>query len=124
MNIIVNFTPTGIIPTKRMTPHAPVSVNEIVEDVHEAYEIGITMVHLHARDEKTGEPTHKGEIYREIIEKIRKFSRDLVVCVSLSGRSMTPEHLQMILNSNDPFKVETLCQGNILRDYSILFSSS
>jgi 3-keto-5-aminohexanoate cleavage enzyme len=89
MNIIVNFTPTGIIPTKRMTPHAPVSVNEIVEDVHEAYEIGITMVHLHARDEKTGEPTHKGEIYREIIEKIRKFSSDLVVCVSLSGRSMT-----------------------------------
>ena len=33
MNLIVNFTPTGMIPTKEMTPHVPVTVNEIVEDV-------------------------------------------------------------------------------------------
>ncbi len=86
MNLIVNFTPTGMIPTKEMTPHVPVSVNEIVEDVHEALEIGITMVHLHARDDQTGEPAYKAEIYRNIIEGIRTFSKDVVVCVSLSGR--------------------------------------
>jgi uncharacterized protein (DUF849 family) len=45
------------------------------------------MVHIHARDEKTGEPTYRGEVYRDIIEKIRKFSKDLVLCVSLSGRN-------------------------------------
>ena len=88
MNVIVNFAPTGIIPTKEMSPHIPVSINEIVEDVHEAYEIGITMVHLHARDEK-GKPTYKGEIYRDIIEQIRKFASDLVICVSLSSRTFT-----------------------------------
>jgi 3-keto-5-aminohexanoate cleavage enzyme len=88
-NLIINFTPTGMIPTKQMTPHVPVTVQEIVEDVHEAVEIGITMVHLHARDEKTGEPTYKAEVYRDIIAGIRKFSRDLVVCVSLSGRTFS-----------------------------------
>jgi 3-keto-5-aminohexanoate cleavage enzyme len=87
MNLIVNFAPTGMIPTKKMTPHVPISVNEIVEDVQEAVEIGITMVHLHARDEHTGEPTCRVEIYRDIIEQIRTFSKDLVVCVSLSGRT-------------------------------------
>ncbi|GAJ15184.1 unnamed protein product, partial [marine sediment metagenome] len=87
MDLIVNFTPTGMIPTKEMTPHVPESVNEIVEDVHEAWEIGISMVHLHARDERTGEPTYKVEVYRDSIEGIRKFSKDLVVCVSLSGRT-------------------------------------
>jgi len=87
MKLIVNFTPTGMIPTKKMTRKVPISVNEIVEDVHEAFEIGITMVHIHARDEKTGEPTYRGEVYRNIIEKIRKFSKDLVLCVSLSGRN-------------------------------------
>jgi 3-keto-5-aminohexanoate cleavage enzyme len=87
MNLIVNFAPTGMIPTKAMTPHVPVSVDEIVEDVHEALEIGITMVHLHARDEYTGEPTYRIEVYGHIIEGIRKFSKDLVVCVSLSGRT-------------------------------------
>ena len=86
MNLIVNFTPTGMIPTKEMTPHVPITVDEIVESVHEAWEIGITVVHLHAR-EKNGESTYKAEIYRNIIEGIREFSKDLVICVSLSGRT-------------------------------------
>jgi len=87
MNLIINFTPTGMIPTKEMTPYVPITINEIIEDVHEAYEIGITVVHLHARDKKTGEPTYKAEVYQDIIEGIRKFSKDLVICVSLSGRT-------------------------------------
>ncbi len=87
MNLIINFTPTGMIPTKDMTHHVPISVSEIIEDVHAAFEIGITMVHLHARDESTGEPTYRAEVYRRIIEGIRKFSKDLVICVSLSGRT-------------------------------------
>jgi len=85
--VIINFTPTGMIPTKQMTPHVPVSVSEIIEDVHRSFEIGITMVHLHARDEKTGEPTYKAEIYSRIIEGIRAFAQDLIVIVSLSGRN-------------------------------------
>lgn len=85
--LIVNFTPTGMIPTKAMTPHVPVGVSEIVEDVHRAVEIGITMVHLHARDEKTGEPTYRKELYGQIIEGIRRYAPELIVCVSLSGRN-------------------------------------
>jgi len=84
---IINFTPTGMIPTKQMTPHVPVSIPEIIEDVHQAIEIGITMVHLHARDEKTGEPTYKIEVYRRIIEGIRRHSKELIICLSLSGRT-------------------------------------
>jgi len=87
MNLIINFTPTGMIPTKEMTPHVPITVQEVVEDVHEAFEIGITMVHIHARDKHTGEPTYKAEVYRDIIAGIRKFSAELVVSVSLSGRA-------------------------------------
>lgn len=87
MNLIVNFTPTGMIPSKAMTPHVPITVKEIVEDVHLAHEIGITMVHIHARDQKTGTPTYDAEIYKRIIDGIRKFSKDLVICVSLSGRT-------------------------------------
>jgi 3-keto-5-aminohexanoate cleavage enzyme len=87
VDLIVNFAPTGMIPTREMTPHVPISVAEIVEDVHRAVEIGITMVHLHARDEATGEPTYRAEVYERIIAGIRSFSEDLIVCVSLSGRN-------------------------------------
>lgn len=86
-DIILNFTPTGMIPTKEMTEHVPVSVSEVVEDVHEACELGITMVHLHARDPEDGTPTWLPEIYAEMIGQIRKFAPELVICVSLSGRT-------------------------------------
>lgn len=89
MDLIVNFTPTGMIPTKEMTPHVPISVEEIVEDVRRAVDIGITMVHLHARDAATGKSTYKAEVFGKIIAGIRLFSKDLVVCVSLSGRNIS-----------------------------------
>ena len=85
--LILNFTPTGMIPTREMTPHVPLSPTEIVEDVHEAYEEGITMVHLHARDEEFGEPTYHAEVYGRIIEGIRRYAPDLILAVSLSGRT-------------------------------------
>ncbi|MBN2318265.1 MAG: 3-keto-5-aminohexanoate cleavage protein [Acidobacteria bacterium] len=87
MDLIINFTPTGMIPTKDMTPLVPVTVEEIVEDVHKAVEIGITMVHLHAREEATGNPTYKAETYAKIIAGIRAFAPELILCVSLSGRN-------------------------------------
>lgn len=87
MDLIVNFTPTGMIPTKAMTPHVPVTVTEIVEEVHRAVELGITMVHLHARDEATGVPTYRADTYGRLISGIREFAPELVICVSLSGRN-------------------------------------
>lgn len=85
--LIINFTPTGMIPTKDMTPHVPVTINEIVEDIHRAYELGITMTHIHARDEKTGVPSYKKEEYAKMIAGIREYAPDLVICASLSGRN-------------------------------------
>jgi 3-keto-5-aminohexanoate cleavage enzyme len=87
MDLIVNFAPTGMIPTRKMTGHAPLAVYEIVEDVYRAVDIGITMVHLHARDESTEDPTYRAEVYAGIIEGVRAFSKDLVIAVSTSGRT-------------------------------------
>ncbi len=86
-DLIIDFTPTGMIPTKKMTPFVPVSVSEIVEDVLQATEIGITKVHIHARNAENEEPTYRKEVYGDIIDGIRKFAPELVICVSLSGRT-------------------------------------
>lgn len=76
-----------MIPTKEMTPHVPVEPAEIVEQVLEAAELGANMIHLHARDPLTGQPTYRKEIYADIIAGIRKKNRDLVLCASTSGRN-------------------------------------
>ena len=83
---IMNFTPTGLIPTKEMTVKVPVTPEEIIEQVLEAAELGANMVHLHAREPDTGLPTYKKEVYAEIITGIRKKNRELIICVSTSGR--------------------------------------
>jgi len=114
-NLIINFTPTGMIPTKEMTPYVPVSVSEIVEDVHKANEIGITMVHLHARDPISQVPTYYKEIYGKIIEGIRKYAPELVLCVSLSGRDFSEFEKR-----SDPL----LLEGNLKPDMGSLTLSS
>jgi uncharacterized protein (DUF849 family) len=52
VNKIINFTPTGT-QTTRDNSLAPLLPNEIIEEVHSANEVGISIVHLHARDEET-----------------------------------------------------------------------
>lgn len=83
---ILNFTPTGMIPTKTMTPLVPITPAEVVAQVLDVVELGVNMVHLHARDPESGMPTFKKEIYAEIISGIREVNEDLIICVSTSGR--------------------------------------
>ncbi len=84
--LIINFTPTGMIPVKEMTPHVPVTPKEIIQDVLEARPYGIGIAHIHARDDD-GAPTYKKEVYAQIIEGIRQVDKELVICVSTSGRN-------------------------------------
>jgi len=87
--LIINFTPTGIIPGKDMTPHVPTQPEEIAREVLESRRHGVSMVHLHARD-AAGNPTHEKQVYAEIIRRIRQVDgygdSALVLGVSTSGR--------------------------------------
>ena len=85
MKKIINFTPTGT-QTNRENSLAPLTPSEIIDEVHEAYEFGITMTHIHAREPETLSNTYKKNVYQEIIEGIRKHCPDLTICVSLTGR--------------------------------------
>ena len=84
-DLIINLAPTGMIPTRAMTPHVPLTPGEIIADVLKCRELGITTVHLHARDDN-GQTTFKRDVYAEIIRGIRNVDKDLVLCVSTSGR--------------------------------------
>lgn len=86
-NFILNFTPTGMIPTKKMNPNVPTQAGEIIEQVLKAADLGANMVHIHARDPNNETPTFKKEIYAEIIRGIRTIKKNLVICVSTSGRN-------------------------------------
>ncbi|MGA6946988.1 MAG: 3-keto-5-aminohexanoate cleavage protein, partial [Solirubrobacterales bacterium] len=58
--LLLNLAPTGMVPTREQSEHVPLQPEEIVADVLRCAEQGVTVVHLHARDEH-GEPTHSKE---------------------------------------------------------------
>jgi len=75
---------SGMIPTKEMTEHVPVTEDEIIYEVLNLASIGVSIVHIHARE--NGKPTWKKEIYKRIIGGIREKNEDIILCVTTSGR--------------------------------------
>jgi len=80
------LAPTGMVPTRELTPHVPLSPEEIARDVAAAARLGITSVHLHARD-ADGMPTWEREVYARIVGAVRETAPDVVINVSTSGRT-------------------------------------
>jgi 3-keto-5-aminohexanoate cleavage enzyme len=83
--LIVNLAPTGMVPSKALTPHVPISTAEILEDVERCRAHGAAIVHVHARD-ADGRPSHRAEHFAPIVAGIRAIDPQLVVCVTCSGR--------------------------------------
>lgn len=108
-----------MVPTKKNTSHVPVSVSEIIEQTHEAYEIGITIAHLHAREEDES-PSWKPEIYQAIFEGVRKHCPDLVICGSTSGRLFPEfEKRSAVIELQPDMCSLTLSSLNFLRQASL-----
>lgn len=82
----VVFAPTGMVPTRAMTPHVPFTPAEVARDVAAAAGLGITSVHLHARDED-GAPTWDREVYARLVGAVREAAPDVLINVSTSGRN-------------------------------------
>lgn len=86
--LIINVCLTGMIPTKKVSPFVPTSVEEIIQDAITVYDAGATMVHIHARDEN-GKPTPDVYYYEKIIMGIRNARPKLICCATTSGRDWT-----------------------------------
>jgi len=96
--LIITVAPTGMIPTKDQTPHVPITASEIANDTYEAYQLGASIVHVHARDEE-GKPTYRKDVYEKIFKEIRRKCPDIIICGSTSGRvEFNVEHRSEVLD--------------------------
>ena len=82
--VIVTSAVTGAGPTPTMSAHLPLTPRQIADDAVKAYEAGSAIVHVHARDPKTGEPTANLDIFREIVANI-KSRCNVVICITTGG---------------------------------------
>ncbi len=83
-NVIITCAPTGSIHTPSMSPHLPVTPEEIAEAAIQAVAAGAAIVHLHARDATTGKPTQDPAVFAEFLPVISAAS-DVVVNITTGG---------------------------------------
>lgn len=109
---IVTAALTGAIHTPTMSPHLPITPDEIAEEARRASEAGAAVVHVHARDPETGQPSADSSLFGEILAKI-KTSCDAVVCTTTGGGfGMTVEQRVSVVKTYSP-EIASLNAGSL-----------
>ncbi len=82
--VIISCAITGSIHTPSMSPHLPVTPEEIAESAIGAAEAGAAILHLHARDPDDGRPTPDPALFRRFVEPIHR-ATDAVINITTGG---------------------------------------
>lgn len=82
--VIITCAPTGAIHTPTMSPHLPITPEQIAEAAVGAAEAGAAIIHLHARNPQNGQPTQDPEMFRRFLPQIRQ-KTDAVINLTTGG---------------------------------------
>lgn len=82
--IIITCAVTGGVHTPTMSDALPVTPDEIAEQSIAAAEAGASILHLHARDPRTGEPTPDPAVFMQFLPRIKQ-ATDAVVNITTGG---------------------------------------
>jgi len=85
--IIITCAVTGSIHTPTMSPHLPLTPEEIATASIEAARAGAAIIHLHARHPDDGRPSADPEHFRAFLPRIKE-ACDAVVNISTGGSSL------------------------------------
>ena len=89
--IIITCAITGSIHTPSMSPHLPITSQEITDAAIGAAEAGAAIVHLHARDPKDGRPDQRPEAFAPFLKVIKQRSGCVVNITTGGAPTMTVE---------------------------------
>ena len=88
-NVIISCAITGSIHTPSMSPHLPVTADEIARQAIGAAEAGAAILHLHAREAGTGRPTQSIDEYNKFLPVIRDGCDGIINITTGGGLGMT-----------------------------------
>lgn len=89
--VIITCAITGSIHTPSMSPHLPVTPNEIAESAIGAVEAGAAIVHLHARDPENGRPSQDPALFEQFLPRIKQSTGAVINITTGGGPTMTVE---------------------------------
>jgi uncharacterized protein (DUF849 family) len=83
-SVIITCAVTGGIHTPTMSPHLPVTPQQIAAEAIAASEAGASIIHLHARNPENGRPTADPDVFMQFLPVIKQ-SSDAVINISTGG---------------------------------------
>jgi len=89
--VIITCAVTGAIHTPSMTPHLPITADEIAEAAIKAAEAGAAILHLHARNPETGQPDQSPEAFAGFLPRIKQATNAVVNITTGGSPYMTVE---------------------------------
>jgi uncharacterized protein (DUF849 family) len=89
--VIISCAITGAVHTPSMSPHLPITPDEIAGQAIEAAEAGAAILHLHARDPQTGRPTPDPQVFMEFLPRIKQATDAVVNITTGGGQGMSIE---------------------------------
>lgn len=89
--VIITCAVTGAIHTPSMSPHLPVTPEEIAEAGIAAAEAGASILHLHARDPDNGKPTQDPAVFERFLPRIKKATNAVINLTTGGSPHMTVE---------------------------------
>lgn len=69
--VIISCAITGSGDTTGLSPHVPITPEQIANEVIAASGAGAAVAHIHVRDPQTGRPSMDVALYREVVERVR-----------------------------------------------------
>ena len=87
--VIITCAVTGSIHTPTMSPHLPLTPNEVAEGAIAAAEAGAAILHLHARDPEDGRPTPDPDVFMQFLPRIKQATPAVVNITTGGGHGMT-----------------------------------
>ncbi len=85
--VIITCAVTGSVHTPSMSPHLPVTPDQIAAEAIAAAQAGASILHLHARDPKDGRPSADPAVFMQFLPRIRQ-ATDAVINISTGGSSL------------------------------------
>jgi len=89
--VIITCAITGSIHTPSMSPHIPVTPDEIATSAIAAAEAGATVLHLHARDPEDGRPSQDPALFQQFLPRIKQSTEAVINITSGGGMGMSVE---------------------------------
>lgn len=100
--VIITCAVTGSVHTPSMSPHLPVTPEEIADHAIEAAEAGASILHLHARNPEDGRPTPDPSVFGAFLPRIKQAS-DAVLNITTGGSAiMTVEERMAAALAHSP----------------------